>query len=92
MLIACPPIAAMFFQGTLSNVATMYSQFGAASGQARDPAGNPVGSSAGYSGAQATQMVKAKPDDHYRNGPEMVAKTQPIEYRPSADEIKTGKP
>ncbi|MGY0506057.1 hypothetical protein ACW11F_12410, partial [Luteimonas sp. e5] len=43
MLITCPPMAAMFFQGTLGHAVTMYSQFGAQGGQARDPAGNPVG-------------------------------------------------
>ncbi|RMH87407.1 hypothetical protein EBB59_13040, partial [Lysobacter pythonis] len=43
MLITCPPMAAMFFQGTLGQAVTMYSQFGASGGQARDAAGNPVG-------------------------------------------------
>ncbi|MGY0505908.1 hypothetical protein ACW11F_11625, partial [Luteimonas sp. e5] len=43
MLITCPPMAAMFFQGTLGHAVTMYSQFGAQGGQARDLAGNPVG-------------------------------------------------
>ena len=45
LLIATPPIAAMFFSGTLANFSA-YSQFGQA--QARDKAGNPVGSSGGY--------------------------------------------
>ncbi len=40
LLIATPPIAAMFFSGTLANFSA-YSQFGQA--QARDRAGNRVG-------------------------------------------------
>lgn len=40
LLIATPPIAAMFFSGTLANFSA-YSQFGQA--QARDAQGNPVG-------------------------------------------------
>ena len=43
LLIATPPIAAMFFSVTLANFSA-YSQFG--QGQARDNAGNPVGSGA----------------------------------------------
>lgn len=43
LLIATPPIAAMFFNGTLANFSA-YSQFG--QGQARDRQGNPVGGGA----------------------------------------------
>ncbi|RMH90991.1 type IV secretion system protein [Lysobacter pythonis] len=43
MLITCPPMAAMFFQGMLGNVSTMYSQFGVTGKEGRDAAGNPVG-------------------------------------------------
>lgn len=45
LLIATPPIAAMFFQGTLANFSA-YSQFG--QGQARDSVGNPVGGGGAY--------------------------------------------
>lgn len=45
LLITCPPMAAMFFQGVLGQIMTMHSQFGhtGAGGQQRDPYGNPVG-------------------------------------------------
>ena len=48
LLIATPPIAAMFFSGALANFSA-YSQFGQA--QARDKAGNPVGSGGSYAPA-----------------------------------------
>ncbi|RMH90999.1 type IV secretion system protein [Lysobacter pythonis] len=67
LLITCPPMAAMFFQGTLGQVATMYSQFGVGAGQARDAAGNPAG---GY-----------RPADNrldYGRGESTGSSTQPV--------------
>ena len=58
LLIATPPIAAMFFSGTLANFSA-YSQFGQA--QARDKAGNPVGSSGGYVAPVGTDRADTPP-------------------------------
>ena len=68
LLIATPPIAAMFFSGTLANFSA-YSQFGQA--QARDKAGNPVGSSGGYAPPSSRLEVdevsrQAAPQSHVR--------------------------
>lgn len=69
LLIATPPIAAMFFQGTLASFSA-YSQFGQA--QARDSAGNPVGVGAASGGSAnsptSPRLVEAagNPNPHFR--------------------------
>ncbi|MDO5609239.1 MAG: type IV secretion system protein [Pseudomonadota bacterium] len=88
LLIACPPMAAMFFQGTLGNVATMYSQFGASGGQSRDAAGNPVG---GGKGADSVHTTGGTLPDSTPRGQVNPGVTRPTEYQPSSDTVKNKK-